>query len=70
MALEALYDACINYLERQRTVLWGQSYDLGEEDDVEAAATWLTTVIAEVAIAAMETGSDVFRLEPTPTQEG
>lgn len=38
----------LRHLSEQRTTLWSQFYDLGEETDVEAAAEWLTNQIVAV----------------------
>lgn len=38
---------CLKYLQAQKCVLWGEAFDIHDEEGLERAAKWLEDVIKE-----------------------
>lgn len=57
MNKDELYQKCLAYMEEQKTVLWGQYFDL--HDGPRDAAYWLAGVIEEVLDERRHDGVDL-----------
>ena len=69
--LDALYIGCVNYLENQHTVLWGEYFDIHEGEGITEAASWLAKVIVDVALSMKDTNEmfEFFLGEGTTIKE-